>query len=172
VLFAHTIVMPPIEIKQKPGRGNVMTVPSAGLAAGSVLRRVALAAWFALLGVGLYGWLLHFRGSRLLRATAIVTAAEVLLHLLYGTETFLYALNLVPMLIILAACGTKTRVRGVVILLAVTVLVCGGLSNAQAWVAGRRFFAPALHRSAGIKTSSPAAQQPAVSGKASDTVSP
>jgi hypothetical protein len=171
VIFAHAIVMPPIQTKQKPGRGKVMSVQSAGLTEGNTLRRVALAAWFALLGVGLYGWLRHFRSSRLLRATAIVTAAEVSLHLLYGTETFLYALNLVPMLIVIAACGTRTRARGVVILLALTVLVCGGISNAQALVESRRFFGPAQKRSVGI-TISPPAPPPVLGTAASDRVSP
>jgi hypothetical protein len=107
----------------------------------------------------------------LLRATAIVTAAEVSLHLLYGTETFLYALNLVPMLIVIAACGTRTRARGVVILLALTVLVCGGISNAQALVESRRFFGPAQKRSVGI-TISPPAPPPVLGTAASDRVSP
>jgi hypothetical protein len=157
VLFAHAIVMPPVETIQKPGRGKVMSVQSAGLADGGALRRVALAAWFALFGVGLYGWLRHFRGSRLLRATVIVAAAEVSLNLLYGTETFLYTLNLVPMLIVMAACGTRTRARGVVSLLALTVLLCGAISNAHALIEGRHFFASTL-RPTDIVLSPPAPQ--------------
>jgi hypothetical protein len=141
VIFAHAIVMPPVEIKEKPGRGQVMSVQRVGLAEGSGLRRVALAAWFALLGIGVYGCLRHFRGSPLLRATAVVIVAEVALHLLYGTETFLYTLNLVPMLVVMAACGTRTRARGVVSLLAVTLLLCGGTVNVRALIESRRLFA-------------------------------
>ena len=139
--------MPPVEAKDKAGRGRVMSVQSAGLAAGGLPRRAALIAWFALFGIGLYDWRRSIRTSPFMRAVAAVGAGQVTLHLLYGTETFLYSLNAVPVLIVIAACGTRTRARGLVNALAALLLVCGGISNMRTWLESRRYFvvSPPIH---------------------------
>lgn len=140
VMLAHAIVMPPIATREKPNRGRVMSIQFAGLTAGGPARRAGLIAWCALLAIGLSGWLGSIRISPFLRAVGAVAAAEVTLHVLYGTETFLYSLNLVPLLIVIAACGTRTRARRVVGVLAAVLLVCGGVSNMRTWLDSRRYF--------------------------------
>jgi hypothetical protein len=140
VMLAHAIVMPPVETRDKPNRGRVMSVQFARLAAGGPARRTGLIAWFALVAIGLYGWLQSIGTSGVMRAVGVVAAAEITLHVLYGTETFLYSLNLVPLLVIIAACGTRTRARFVVGALAAVLIVCGGGSNIRTWLDSRRYF--------------------------------
>jgi hypothetical protein len=143
VMFAHSIVMPPVQTREKPGRGTVLSVQLAGLGAGDWGRHVGLLAWLALFAIGLRGWLPSLRTSGWAQALAAVVVAEVTLHLLYGTETFLYSLNVMPALIVIAAHGTRTRARPLVAPLAAVLLVCGGMTNLRMYLESRRYFMPA-----------------------------
>jgi hypothetical protein len=140
VMFAHSIVMPPVQTREKAGRGAVLSVQFAALGAGDWPRRVALLAWLALLAIGVRGWLPSLRTSGWAQTVAAVVVAEVTLHLLYGTETFLYSLNLMPALIIIAAHGTRTGARLLVAPLAAVLLVCGGMTNLHRCLESRRYF--------------------------------
>ncbi len=51
------------------------------------------------------------------------------LHLLYGEETFLYALHYLPLLIASAALAALGRFRRIALILALIVLCVGGLNN-------------------------------------------
>jgi hypothetical protein len=75
-----------------------------------------------------------------MQVVAVVAASQVALDLLYGTETFLYVLNIVPVLIVITAYGTRTRARPLVVALAALLLVCGGTSNLRTYLESRRYF--------------------------------
>ena len=75
----------------------------------------------------------------------MLVTAQIGLHVLYGTETFLYALHLVPLLVILASLSAKTAFRSAAVVLAVALLVLGGVNNARQWREAREFF---LHHNA------------------------
>ena len=139
VLFAHAIVMPPVQTREKAGRGAVLSVQHADLGAGGWPRRVGLLAWAALLAIGFTGFVRTLRTSGPALTVAAIVVAEVSLHLVYGTETFLYSLNLVPMLIVIAAHGTRTRARFLVAPLAAVLLVCGGMTNLRMCVESRQY---------------------------------
>ena len=53
------------------------------------------------------------------------------LHLLYGEETFLYALHFAPLLVVFAACSTLTRMRLVGLVLAGALVISAGVNNAM-----------------------------------------
>jgi hypothetical protein len=72
-------------------------------------------------------------------------------HVLYGTETFLYALHLVPQLVILASLSAKTAFRPAAVVLAVALLGLGGVNNARQWREAREFFLH--HNAAGVRDS-------------------
>src|SRR5690606_24625805 len=55
-------------------------------------------------------------------AAAAVLAGQLLLHLAYGDETFLYALNFLPLMVLLIALATRTRLRPI-LLTAILVLI-------------------------------------------------
>ena len=140
VMLAHDIVMPPLETRVKIGRGRVISIQNAALWAGGRRRETALATWFALFAIGLYECVRSAPRSSFILAVCIAGAAQLGLHMLYGTETFLYSANLVPILVIIAASGTRTRARPLVLGLAAMLLVAGGTNNVRTWLDARAFF--------------------------------
>ena len=92
---------------------------------------VAVCLWFALLLNGLWRLAtlgLHLRFRLVLAALLLF---ELSLHMVYGEETFTYSLNFAPLLIALAALGTLSTGRAVVLLLAGLLAVCAGINNWQ-----------------------------------------
>jgi hypothetical protein len=62
------------------------------------------------------------------------------LHILYGNETFLYALHFAPLLILLAALSTLTRARLLGLLLAVMLLLTAGIDNSEQFQQATKYF--------------------------------
>jgi len=142
-LFVHAIVMPQIATTQKPRRGTVLTVQRSAIGSTGIIGWIATACWAALLLAGGWGLLRSLRDSdRLPRTIALVLVAEVLLHLVYGTETFLYTLNVAPLLIAIAAVGIRTRKRWV-LALACALVVSGTINNGLQWRRAQRFWSDA-----------------------------
>jgi hypothetical protein len=100
------------------------------------LGMVATAAWWGLLALGAVGTIRSTRKREHL--PLIVTAAGGLafmlaMHLTLGREMFLYAMNVLPLLLVVAAASTRleTRGRAVARALACLLLVLGGVNNVQ-----------------------------------------
>jgi hypothetical protein len=90
---------------------------------------VALIAWCALLACGLWA-ALTLQSLRKFRWVLLLSiAGQLTLHLIYGPETFLYTLHWLPLLVILAALATRTRLRVPVLALAGLLLVAAALHN-------------------------------------------
>jgi hypothetical protein len=131
--FFHTMVMPEIKFVDKyrsrqPG-WPIMLTQSSGPGSGSRWGPAAVALWAALLSLGV--WAL-FRSSPH-RPARIVLGLTILcqlaLHMAYGDETFLYGLHFAPLLVILAALGTQTRLRPAVLLLAAALALTTAANN-------------------------------------------
>jgi hypothetical protein len=73
------------------------------------------------------------------RVLGAMIATQIALHLLYGTETFLYALNIAPLLVIMASYSLGTRLRSAAVALAIVLVVCTGINNVEQWRQARRF---------------------------------
>ena len=133
--ISHTMVMPAIEIIDKtarpgfatPGIQMVTQISSPGSA--SLWGKVAVVLWTALLGLGIWGLLSLKRYPKLRLVLSLTILGQLVLHLLYGEETFLYSLHFAPLLVILAAMSTLTRVRPLALGLAGLLLICAGINN-------------------------------------------
>ena len=84
---------------------------------------------FAGLALGAWGLFAGKRRPRLRLVIGLVLAGQLVLHLLYGDETFLYALHYLPFLVLLAACGALTKARPVVLILALLLTVGTAANN-------------------------------------------
>ena len=62
---------------------------------------------------------------------ALSIAGQVGLHIVYGNETFLYALDWIPLFVTAAALATLTRMRWIVLALAAVFTVTAGIHNAH-----------------------------------------
>jgi hypothetical protein len=144
VLFFHSIVMPDIQVIPEPKWGVVMSVQHSAIGSSGPWGVAATMLWGALLALTARGFL-SSRGDRRFRVVlASILAGQVLLHMVYGEETFLYALHFAPLLILAAALATAaTAWRRTILVLAVALTVAAGVNNASQVATAMRFFSPA-----------------------------
>ncbi|AKJ27922.1 hypothetical protein AAW51_1231 [Caldimonas brevitalea] len=93
-----------------------LSMQRADLGSGSLVGWPALVLWIGVLALGFLG-LRHARapkGFRLLLLGGL--AGQWALHLVYGEETFLYALHLAPLLVVLASFAFESRLRPLVLI--------------------------------------------------------
>lgn len=136
-LLLHGAVMPLPAVRHERKWGSVMTIQHDGVGSGGAVADVARAAWIGLLLLGVAGMR---RASRTLRVVVLGTlAGQLALHSVYGEETFLYSLSAMPLLLTIAAHGTRTRARPVALLLAVVFIVTAGRTNLARFGDANRF---------------------------------
>jgi len=128
-LLVHAIVMPAITMELDPKWGVIMSVQHSPLGGTGWLATVATACWLALLAGG---------GAAVLRARPFkafdrvllgTLAAQVLLHLVFGEQTFLYTIHLAPLLVLVAARAALTPARLAALALAAVLVAAGGANN-------------------------------------------
>jgi hypothetical protein len=87
-----------------------------------------LLAWFVLLGYGC--WASYRLGERFVfRLLTAWLAGQLILHTVYGEETFLYSLHWTPFLIMTAAAGCRGRTRVPAVVFAALLAIMSGFSN-------------------------------------------
>lgn len=136
--FYHSLIMPAIHWIANPYpdiAGSVwpviMSVQNSALGSAGPWGRVAVVLWTALLMIGV--WALFFlKEQRKLRlVVGLLLSGQLGLHIFYGEETFLYSLDFVILLVLLAALGSLTRLRRVVIGLVIFLIPCIAITNAS-----------------------------------------
>ncbi len=144
VLFFHSIVMPHIEVIPEPKWGAVMSVQLSAIGSSGAWGVAATVLWAALLALAAIG-LVSARGDRSIQLVLGSTiAGQVLLHTIYGEETFLYTMHIAPLLILAAAlASTTTPWRRTILALAVALAVAAAVNNWTQLATAIRFFARA-----------------------------
>jgi hypothetical protein len=135
VLFSHSMVMPDIQIipgsdlhgDRHPTADRVMSIQRSLAASGGVTGAVATVAWAGLLALG--AWAAWAARSGVGNLCLLILAGQVALHVAFGAETFLYTMHVLPLLVVLVAAVTFTRLRLIGLVLAVVVIVAGGVNN-------------------------------------------
>ena len=142
VLLFHTIVMPHIDVIPEPKWGAGDERAAFGDRElgrrGALRRRSSGAALLAVTCVGLLTSREHVRARFVLGATL---AGQVLLHLIYGEETFLYAMHVAPLLILASAlAAASTFWRRIILLLAVALALTAAVNNVSQLTTAMAFF--------------------------------
>jgi len=142
VFLFHSMVMPEIQgnvvaLGRRPPRTvTIMSVQASKAGSGSVWSGVAVVLWTVFLGAGFWGLLTVEGHLRLRIAVSLMLLGQLSLHLLYGDETFLYALHWVPLLVIVGGFGALASPRwvwlGLAGLLLASTTVNNGLKFSQA----------------------------------------
>jgi hypothetical protein len=131
VFFLDSMVMPDVQVvaNDSPSLWPKFSVQGAHTWHLTHWGVVALAAWISLLVMGVWSacTMASLQRFRLLLALAI--AGQLLLHLLYGNETFLYVLDFMPTLVLLAALTTLGRLRWFALAAAGVAIVTCALHN-------------------------------------------
>jgi len=140
--FFHGVVMPAIETIERinPPGWPIMSVQHSSVWGGGTLAFIASTAWLALLLLGAWAFAVARENLNLRMVIGAVLIGQLVLHLLYGEETFLYSLHFAPLLVLVGAFATTTCMRPIALALAVVLIGCGGANNIMRLFEATAFF--------------------------------
>ena len=132
--FSHAMVMPAIKVissnrdqPEWPMLSAQFAVPgSAGL-----LSILAVVLWLALLALGIWAFIKIQQHRPLRIVVALALIGQLALYLVYGEETFLYGIHIIPFLIIVCATLSLTHLRSIGLALATAVIITAGINNSM-----------------------------------------
>ena len=124
VFFAHSMLMPEISVQDNPWTENWprLSVQLVGIGSTGAIGLVGLIIWLSLLLYGGISLLKDDNNAKFKRVMGLTLVGQLLLHQVYGDETFLYSLHWLPLLILLSAYGATTSRRSTVVTGAVVLL--------------------------------------------------
>jgi hypothetical protein len=132
----HSTVMPAIGSFEAPENTQAramglpfLSVQEAPLGSSGGFGILATAAWAMLLLAGGYAALSRRTEARFTIVVATAILGQLCLHTIYGEETFLYALNYWPLLLIVAPMGTFTPARPAVLGLVALCAAASAVNN-------------------------------------------
>jgi hypothetical protein len=128
--FLHSMVVPEIVTRSDAGPALRMVTQMSLPGTGSMLGPVAVVLWIGLLGLGIWSFV-STRGvqTHLKKVVGLTLLGQLVLHLAYGDETFLYSLHFVPLLLTLSAFTSLSRRRKWGLGTAVALAVFAGIHN-------------------------------------------
>jgi hypothetical protein len=127
-LVIYSAATPP-PVLEAEGQRLVVTNQHQSPASAGWLGVLAMSAWIALLACGVVGAVAVKSIRPVAVGVGLMIAAQLALGLIYGDVSFLYAMNLTPMFIMLAAFSGFTRLRYAAAALAMVVIVAGSINN-------------------------------------------
>ncbi|BFU95557.1 MAG: hypothetical protein NTNFB02_22790 [Nitrospira sp.] len=136
----HSIVMPTIVAHSQQASyvwakgyqvllGPRLTIQGSSAGSGSGWGLFAVALWVGLLLLGVWAWVQLKEHARFRVMLGLTLLGQVMLHIFYGDETFLYGLHFMPFLILVAAAGTLTPARPVALALGALLLLAASMNN-------------------------------------------
>ncbi len=117
-----------------------MSVQRSTLGTSGAWGVLATVLWLPMLGFAMQGLLASAanRGFRI--ALGATLGGKLLLFMIYGEETFLYSLQVAPLLVLAAALATTTRHRWTVLGIAGALIVAAAVTNASQLATAMAFF--------------------------------
>ena len=131
VFLVHSMVMPAINFLDNPSQPlwPLLSVQFSTAGSAGSAGLVGAMLWVPLLAFGAWS-LWQSEAHAKFRFVILATiGGQLLLHLVYGDETFLYALHWLPLLVLVAAMGTLSRHRRAVLAVATVVVAAAGFNN-------------------------------------------
>jgi hypothetical protein len=133
-ILCHSLVMPEIKLLGIGGLGTLhldwrLTTQFSAPGSGGFWSALALGAWLGMLGLGTWScW--RFKGHVALRLIlGLTTLGFLAFHLIFGDETFLYSLEFVPLLVLIAAFAVLGPWRRLGLALAAVFVLSSGINN-------------------------------------------
>jgi len=127
-MLLSTVVMPAIRISEGAFE-DTMSVQYLYSPFGSLPGSIAACVWSALLVLGIWNLLVMREHVRVRIVLWVSLLGQVALHMQYGRETFLAAMHFLPVLVMVAALSTRTRLRPVVLVLAGLLVLTAAVNN-------------------------------------------
>lgn len=131
--FLHAMVAPELRISAlNQFAWPLLSFQSSPVGSTGTLGWIATCIWLAVLSLGVWA-LVKVRMAVAFKVTLAMTLlGQLVLHFIYGEETFLYSLNFTPLLITLAAVATLSTYRKAAItlgLILIPVLIFNNLTQ-------------------------------------------
>jgi len=143
-LVVHSVVMPRLDVVPEPKWGPRWTVQTSPLGSSGPVGAIATILWLALLSAGAAALALGKAAPALRRAVVPTLAAQLLLYNCYGEESFLYSLNVAPLLVACASASTALTTRRWVLIGTWVLIVLLTVNNSTQLSRAMQFFV--LHR--------------------------
>lgn len=96
---------------------------------GEVSPLIAVAAWLVLFGMGIWGAVSRRELRLPLIGVALMLFFQNALHIIYGEVTFLYSLNFLPLVLLVAGCAWFAPWRRASLALAGLTIIFGSINN-------------------------------------------
>lgn len=126
----HTIVAPAVTVAgTTQAESPLLSMQSSGPGSSGLLGRVAVIVWSLLLALGIWALFTLKTHAGLRIVLGLTILSQFGLHLLYGGETFLYALHFLPLLITVSALSTRSHLRIPALVLALVLIPIAGINN-------------------------------------------
>jgi hypothetical protein len=123
--FAHSMVMPEVTVQDNPltDQWPQLSIQFSEIGSTGAIGLAGTMIWLSLLFYGVISLVKDNSNDKFRLVLGLTIVGQLLLHLVYGDETFLYSLHWLPLLVILSSYGTRTSLRPLVI--AGTVVLLG-----------------------------------------------
>ena len=137
--FLHSVIAPAFGTSVGRVGEPILSFQMSRPGSSGLLGALAAGVWIVVLAVGLWGIVSSRIDGRFRAALGLALAGQLLLHLVYGDETFLYSLHFAPLLILVAALGAQTRARTLVLALVVPLVFLAAVNNYRVFKQARAF---------------------------------
>lgn len=148
--FAHSVVMPTFQAAPDGQGWEIhngrllyawprLSIQRSGIGSGGAFGWMSAALWLTLLALGTWSLITGPGPARFRIVLTFTLIGQFLLHLVYGNETFLYALHFVPLLTLVAAHSVLTAARPLALLLAGVLLLTALVNNGRQFLAATAF---------------------------------
>lgn len=129
--FFHSIVMPSISIIDKfnDPQFPIMTTQSSLPGSATIFGTIGVIIWGLLLCLGSWNLFKTRDQFKFRLVLGLSILGQLLLHSVYGDETFLYSLHFAPLLILLVALSSLSRARFVALFLSFLLVITVAINN-------------------------------------------
>lgn len=112
----HTVMAPSVKVLGENGDGwPIVSFQNSLLVTSNIINLLGIAIWIVIISIGIWALFCKKEYYAFRLTLGLTLSAQLLLHLVYGEETFLYSLHFLPLLLALVALGTLTKLRKLVV---------------------------------------------------------
>ncbi|MEQ9455057.1 MAG: hypothetical protein RLN76_10770 [Phycisphaeraceae bacterium] len=112
VLSTHSVIAPEPQLTLRASpQGLMLSAQHTRVVTDTLLATAAYACWLVLVTTGLAAALMRFRELRVIRLAAMLLLGQYMLHSVYGEESILYVMHVMPPLCLLALAALSLRRR-------------------------------------------------------------
>lgn len=129
--FLNTIVMPEIGIIEFSDYWISMkfSVQETLISGTNIIGIISLLLWIILFSISIFSCCKQFRNSLLKQSVVMIIFCQLFLHFFFGSETFLYSMHFLPLLLLLIAFSTQTRFRKISLFMIIALIAFTMINN-------------------------------------------